>query len=133
MDLPTHGDLGEIACKSRIPARRGHSDARADKDRPSRNYEFFFLFSKRADYRFDRTMIDIPARKSYKEGDKANAGSVWETEILSDTDPGPDGLWRVNQEASRYPQRCYLAACIGAPDVASDDLGRGYGARSVCR
>jgi site-specific DNA-methyltransferase (cytosine-N4-specific) len=73
------------------------------KDRPSRNYEFLFLFSKRADYRFDRTMIDIPARKSYKEGDKANAGSVWETEILSDTDPGPDGLWRVNQEASRYP------------------------------
>jgi site-specific DNA-methyltransferase (cytosine-N4-specific) len=73
-------------------------------DRPSRNYEFLFLFSKKPDYQFDRTKIDVPARKSYKKGDKANAGSVWETrvEILGDTDPGPQGVWRVNQEASRY-------------------------------
>ena len=72
-------------------------------DRPSRNYEFLFLFTKKADYQFDRTKIDVPARKSYKRGDKANAGSVWETTIHSDTDPGPQGVWRINQEASRYP------------------------------
>jgi site-specific DNA-methyltransferase (cytosine-N4-specific) len=72
-------------------------------DRPSRNYEFLFLFTKKADYQFDRTKIDVPARKSYKCGDKANAGSVWETTVHSDNDPGPQGVWRVNQEASRYP------------------------------
>ena len=73
------------------------------KDRPSRNYEFLFLFSKRPDYKFDRTAIDIPARKSYKKGDRANAGSVWETDFLTETEPGPNGVWRINQEASRYP------------------------------
>jgi DNA modification methylase len=75
------------------------------RDRPSRNYEFLFLFSKKSKYKFDRTAIDVDARKSYKPGDKANAGSVWETraEILGDTDPGPQGVWRINQEASRYP------------------------------
>ena len=72
-------------------------------DRPSRNYEFLFLFTKNADYQFDRTKIDVPARKSYKRGDKANAGSVWETTIHSDSDPEPEGVWRINQEASRYP------------------------------
>lgn len=72
-------------------------------DRPSRNYEFLFLFTKRADYQFDRTKIDVPARKSYKRGDKTNAGSVWETIVHADSDPGPQGVWRVNQEASRYP------------------------------
>jgi DNA modification methylase len=89
----------------KLEAQQGEGTAMPEptRDRPSRNYEFLFLFSKNPDYRFDRTKIDVPARKSYKEGDKANAGSVWETEVLSDTDPGPEGLWRVNQEASRYP------------------------------
>lgn len=75
------------------------------RDRPSRNYEFLFLFSKKPDYKFDRTAIDVQARKSYKPGDRANAGSVWETrvEIIGDDDPGPQGVWRINQEASRYP------------------------------
>jgi site-specific DNA-methyltransferase (cytosine-N4-specific) len=74
-------------------------------DRPSRNYEFLFLFTKKPDYQFDRTKIDIPARKSYRKNDKANAGSVWETrvELLGDNDAGPQGVWRINQEASRYP------------------------------
>jgi site-specific DNA-methyltransferase (cytosine-N4-specific) len=73
-------------------------------DRPSRNYEFLFLFSKRPNYRFDRTAIDVPSRTSKRSGDRANAGSVWETraEIVSDTDEGPDGLWRINPEASPY-------------------------------
>lgn len=88
-----------------LEAQQGEGTAMPEptKDRPSRNYEFLFLFSKQPDYRFDRLMIDVPARKSYKAGDKANAGSVWETEILADSDLGPGGLWRVNQEASRYP------------------------------
>jgi DNA modification methylase len=91
----------------RLETQQGEGTAMPEptKDRPSRNYEFLFLFTKQPDYKFDRTEIDIPARKSYKKGDKANAGSVWETrvEILADTDPGPQGVWRVNQEASRYP------------------------------
>lgn len=88
-----------------IDAQQGEGTAMPEptKDRPSRNYEFLFLFSKNANYRFDRTLIDIPARKSYREGDKANAGSVWETKIFCDSDAEPEGLWRVNQEASRYP------------------------------
>jgi site-specific DNA-methyltransferase (cytosine-N4-specific) len=77
-------------------------------DRTSRNYEFLFLFSKLPDYKFDRLKIDVPARKSYKKGDKANAGSVWETQddvlqLWGQEEPGPMGVWRVNQEASRYP------------------------------
>jgi DNA modification methylase len=76
-------------------------------DRPSRNYEFLFLFSKNPDYKFDRLKIDIPARKSYKQGDKANAGSVWETRevalrLWGEEESVPMGVWRVNQEASRY-------------------------------
>jgi DNA modification methylase len=89
----------------RLDTQQGEGTAMPEptRDRPSRNYEFLFLFTKRPDYQFDRSAIDIPARKSYKRGDKANAGSVWETEILSDSAPGPAGVWRVNQEASRYP------------------------------
>ena len=50
-----------------------------------------------------RLSTSLP-RRGYRPGDKANSGSVWETrvEILSDNDPGPQGLWRINQEASRY-------------------------------
>jgi len=89
----------------RLETQRGEGTAMPEPtlDRPSRNYEFLFLFSKKPQYRFDRTLIDVPARKSYKPGDKANAGSVWETEIHADTEPGPQGIWRINQEASRYP------------------------------
>jgi site-specific DNA-methyltransferase (cytosine-N4-specific) len=91
----------------RLESQTGEGTAMPEPtlDRPSRNYEFLFLFTKRANYQFDRTRIDIPARKSYKKGDKANAGSVWETriEIIGDSDPGPQGVWRINQEASRYP------------------------------
>jgi DNA modification methylase len=74
------------------------------RDRPSRNYEFLFLFSKQPDYYFDRTSIDVPARSSHRAGDLTNAGSVWETryEILSDDCNEPDGIWRVNPEASPY-------------------------------
>jgi len=73
-------------------------------DRPSRNYEFLFLFSKQPNYSFDRTTIDVPSRASARPGDRANAGSVWQTqsEVLSDTEPGPDGVWRINPEASPY-------------------------------
>jgi DNA modification methylase len=71
-------------------------------DRPSRNYEFLFLFTKQPNYYFDRTVIDVPSRASSKSGDRANAGSVWETrfEVVSDTEP--DEVWRVNPEASPY-------------------------------
>ncbi|HLV80166.1 MAG TPA: site-specific DNA-methyltransferase [Chthonomonadaceae bacterium] len=73
-------------------------------DRPSRRYEFLFLFSKQPDYYFDRRAIDVPSRSSQRSGDRANAGSVWETrcEIVSDTADAPDGLLRINPEASPY-------------------------------
>jgi len=73
-------------------------------DRPSRNYEFLFLFSKRPNYYFDRTAIDVSARTSTRHGDKANSGSVWQTHdtIVSDTEPAPNGIWRINPEASPY-------------------------------
>lgn len=73
-------------------------------DRPSRNYEFLFLFTKQPDYHFNRSKIDVPARSSKANGVQANAGSVWETqiEIVSDTDEELEGVWRVNSEASPY-------------------------------
>ena len=82
----------------------GNAMPEPTRDRPSRNYEFLFLFTKRPDYRFDRRAIDTPSRSSHRPEDRANAGSVWETrlEILSDTEDTPDALWRVNPEASPY-------------------------------
>jgi len=83
---------------------RGNAMPEPTLDRPSRNYEFLFLFSKRPDYRFDRRAIDIPARSSLRRGDRANAGSVWQTQarIVSDTDESPAGIWQINPEASPY-------------------------------
>jgi len=82
----------------------GNAMPEPTRDRPSRNYEFLFLFAKQPNYYFDRTAIDVASRASARHGDRANAGSVWQTsaEILSDTDPGLDGVWRINPEASPY-------------------------------
>jgi DNA modification methylase len=74
------------------------------RDRPSRNYEFLFLLSKCPNYYFDRTAIDVASRASARKGDRANAGSVWQTSakgILNEDDKG-DSVWRVNPEASPY-------------------------------
>jgi DNA modification methylase len=82
----------------------GNAMPEPTRDRPSRNYEFLFLFAKQPDYYFDRTKIDVASRASARAGDRANAGSVWETEyeIVSDSDGELDGVWRVNPEASPY-------------------------------
>jgi DNA modification methylase len=88
----------------RLDNQTGEGNAMPEptRDRPSRNYEFLFLFTKQPDYYFDRTTIDISSRSSARSGLKTNAGSVWETqyEVISDTDT--DSLWRVNSEASPY-------------------------------
>ena len=82
----------------------GNAMPEPTRDRPSRNYEFLFLFTKNPDYFFDRSQIDVPARASLLDGIKANAGSVWETrcDIISDSDYELDGVWRVNPEASPF-------------------------------
>src|SRR5205807_874391 len=82
----------------------GNAMPEPTRDRPSRNYEFLFLFSKRPNYYFDRTAIDVVARTSMRKGDRANAGSVWQTstEISFEDDDRIDKVWRVNPEASPY-------------------------------
>lgn len=89
----------------RIESQEAEGNAMPEptRDRPSRNYEFLFLFTKQPNYYFNRAAIDVQARSSRQEGDRTNAGSVWQThyEIISDTDC-VDGLWRVNSEASPY-------------------------------
>jgi site-specific DNA-methyltransferase (cytosine-N4-specific) len=82
----------------------GNAMPEPTRDRPSRNYEYLFLFTKQPDYYFDRTKIDVQARTSNHNGAQANAGSVWATNssILSDSDPDTDGVWRINSEASPY-------------------------------
>jgi DNA modification methylase len=82
----------------------GNAMPEPTRDRPSRNYEFLFLFSKQPKYYFDRTAIDVPARSSNRAGVRANGGSVWETqcEVIADSIDEPDGLWRLNPEASPY-------------------------------
>lgn len=82
----------------------GNAMPEPTRDRPSRNYEFLFLFSKQPNYYFDRAAIDVPSRASSRKGDRANPGSVWEThtDVLSDTELAPDALWRINPEASPY-------------------------------
>jgi DNA modification methylase len=76
----------------------GNAMPEPTRDRPSRNYEFLFLFSKKPNYYFDRTAIDVPARSSQRSGVMSNAGSVWETDELDE----PEGVWRINSEASPY-------------------------------
>jgi DNA modification methylase len=73
-------------------------------DRPSRNYEFLFLFTKQPNYYFDRTTIDVPARSSGRLGDRTNAGSVWETgsKLRHIADDEQDSILRINSEASPY-------------------------------
>ena len=82
----------------------GNSMPEPTRDRPSRNYEFLFLFAKNPDYYFDRTKIDAASRSSYRTGDRANAGSVWQTrvDILNDTGEANDGWWNIMPEASPY-------------------------------
>ncbi len=82
----------------------GNAMPEPTRDRPSRNYEFLFLFTKQPNYRFERTKIDVPSRASFVEGTRANPGSVWQShyDILSDSEPGLDGLWRINPEASPF-------------------------------
>jgi DNA modification methylase len=62
------------------------------------------LFTKQPDYYFDRTAIDVPSRASSLNGVRANAGSVWSTqcEVVADTDPDTEEMWRINPEASPY-------------------------------
>lgn len=81
----------------------GNAMPEPTRDRPSRNYEFLFLFSKQPNYYFNRSAIDVRARSRYVEGQRTNAGSVWETrcEIVADDD-ATDGVWRINPEASPY-------------------------------
>ncbi len=83
----------------------GNAMPEPTRDRPSRNYEFLFLFSKNPNYYFNRAAIDIPSRSSNRSGVRANAGSVWETQCDRTSEPvddGPESLWRVNSEASPY-------------------------------
>ena len=82
----------------------GNAMPEPTRDRPSRNYEFLFLFSKHPNYYFDRTAIDVPSRASARKGDRANAGSVWQTsaDMLLEGDGKIDPVWRVNPEASPY-------------------------------
>ena len=100
--LSANRELGKINGEIRDAGGGGKCDAGTHRDRPSRNYEFLFLFSKQPNYYFDRTAIDVPARSSYRNADRANAGSVWETRWVSDADDRPNNLWRVNPEASPY-------------------------------
>jgi len=82
----------------------GNAMPEPTQDRPSRNYEFLFLFSKRPKYYFNRRAIDVPSRSSHRTEDRANAGSVWQTrcEIVLDSEDEIEGLWRINPEASPY-------------------------------
>lgn len=84
----------------------GNAMPEPTRDRPSRNYEFLFLFSKQPDYYFDRKGIDVPSRASARAGDTANAGSVWETDgacsFVMEPDAEVDSVWRINPEASPY-------------------------------
>ena len=43
-------------------AAEGNAMPEPTRDRPSRNYEFLFLFSKQPNYYFNRRAIDVPAR-----------------------------------------------------------------------
>ena len=70
-------------------------------DRPSRNYEFIYLFSKRPNYYFDRKAIDVASRSSCRAGDRSNSGSVWQTDDGA-PDASMDGIWRTNPEASPF-------------------------------
>lgn len=109
-------------------AAEGNAMPEPTRDRPSRNYEFLFLFVKQPDYYFDRATIDVPSRTSQQEGVRANSGSVWETrcEIVSDSSDEQDGVWRINPEASPYRHLAMwpraLVRQMLIPTTQEDDL-----------
>jgi site-specific DNA-methyltransferase (cytosine-N4-specific) len=91
----------------RVESQSGEGNAMPEptRDRPSRNYEFLFLFSKQPNYYFNRAAIDVPSRSSNRNGVRANAGSVWQTQCHIESVTGdnePESLWRINSEASPY-------------------------------
>jgi site-specific DNA-methyltransferase (cytosine-N4-specific) len=92
--------------KARLETQEAEGNAMPEptRDRPSRNYEFLFLFAKQPNYYFDRAAIDVPSRSSHRGGDRANAGSVWETESPTFCEPDDElaSILRVNPEASPY-------------------------------
>lgn len=45
----------------------GNAMPEPTRDRPSRNYEFLFLFTKRPNYFFDRSAIDVASRASARK------------------------------------------------------------------
>lgn len=81
---------------------QGNAMPEPTQDRPSRNYEFLFLFSKQPHYYFNRQMIDVPSRSSRRTGDRANAGSVWATAATPLEFDVPEPWWQINPEASPY-------------------------------
>jgi DNA modification methylase len=97
-----------IWAKSLVSLERQRAEGNAmpepTLDRPSRNYEFLFLFTKQPNYYFDRLAIDVPSRSSTRNGDKANAGSVWQSEGIPEFEATEllDPVWRVNPEASPF-------------------------------
>ena len=113
-------------------AAEGNAMPEPTRDRPSRNYEFLFLFTKSPDYFFDRSQIDVPARASLLHGVKANAGSVWETrcDIISDSDLESDGVWRIEPGSVTLPPYRHVATGSRSSNVAAGLTHRRYGPRS---
>ena len=89
-------------------------------DRPSRNYEFLFLFTKQPDYYFNRRAIDVPSRSRVNSGDRAERrfGMADPLQILSDSD---NERKTCGGSTRRHPRTglSHVAARVGETDVAS--------------
>jgi hypothetical protein len=122
MNLPPYGDTGEVSGESGKTKGEGNAIPEPTRDhRPSRNYEFVFLFSKRPKYYFDRAAIDVSAQLSHRPGDRAIGDLVWETEseTFSDAAGEPGGIWRINLGSTPLSTYCKVAPRSGSPKDTS--------------
>jgi len=106
-----------------LEKQRGEDNAIPEptRDRPSRNYELVFLFSKRPKYYFDRAAIDVPSQLSHRPGDRAIGDLVWETEseTFSDATDEPGSIWRINLGSTLLSTYCKVAPRSGSPNDTS--------------
>ena len=79
MDLSTNDHLGEVSGWVESQTAEGNAMPEPTRDRPSRNYEFLFLFSKRPNYYFDRTPLTCHLERARAKAIERIAGSVWQT------------------------------------------------------
>ena len=101
----------------------GNAMPEPTRDRPSRNYEFLFLFSKKPNYYFDRTAIDVPARASARRSPGSSSCATSRSNTPARTGPSsrtsPCGSSRCTRESRGASTRIRISSQTHSPGRGS--------------